>query len=225
MLCGCGDPLAGPTTTSGGLAGLDRAVAEVDRTRSALLALPGDVVPVVSAYDDADEAAARGDRTAARTAGATAAAGAGKVQSAFDALPARTADYRAALGELAAQAGSAPGLSAAQRGALSDVAAGGEQEAAAVDAAVGAVRDGWPAYQGLGQALRTWLQRADAGWFRTPAEAAGGYATLVADVRPQLEQTRAALARTDPERLTAVDRQNARLDAADRALAPLRAPG
>jgi hypothetical protein len=224
LLGACADPVAGPATGGNSLAGLDRAVAEVDRTRSALLAVPGEVVPVVSLYDDADDAAARGDRAAARAAEQTAAAGTGRVRAAFDALPARTADYRAALRELAAQAGSAPGLTAQQRGALSDVAAAGEQEAAAVEAAVTAARDGWPAYEGLGEALRTWLQRAQAGWFRTTAEAAGGYATVVAGVRPRLEQAREALARTDAERLAAVDRQNARLEAADRALAPLRAP-
>lgn len=177
---------------------------------------------MVSAYDDADDAAARGDREPARTAEATATAGVPAAKAALEQLPARTADYRAALTELGAQAQSAPGLDAVQRSALGDVASVGEQEAAAVEAAVAAVAQGWPVYDALGRALQTWLQRARAGWFRTTAEAANGYAVLVAENRAPLEQTRAALARNDPERRAAVDRQNARLDAADRALAPLR---
>jgi hypothetical protein len=194
----------------------------VDRSRTALLDVPADVVPVVSAFDEADDAAARGEPVPARAAHARAAAGVPTLQAALTDLPARTADYRAALRELAGQAQSAPGLDAAQRSALRDVAAAGEEEAAAVDAAITAIRDGWPAYDALGRALRTWLERVEARWFRTPAEAAGGYAVLVAGTRGDLEQTRAVLARTDRARLAATERQNARLDAADRALAPLR---
>lgn len=221
LLTACGG--AAPAQT-GSLAALDRAVGEADRARTALLEVPAAALPVVSAYDDADDAAARGERASARAAEARASAGAAAATPPLDAAAERASAYRDALRELEAQSRTAPGLSAEQRRALADVASGGDAEAAAVEAEAAALLEGWPSYRALGEALRTWLQRAGAGWYRTAGEAANGYAVLVQQLRPGLDRAREQLAVTDEQRRAAVEQQDVRLDVADRALEPLRAP-
>jgi hypothetical protein len=227
VLCGCGGGAKPPPAApqDDGLARLDQAVAAVDVGRAAVLAVPGEVVPVLTAFDDADEAATRGDRSAAGAAQAAAQGGRDAAEAALTGLPARLSAYRDALTELEAAAQGAQPLDDSQRAALGEVAVGGRQEAAAVEAAAAAAEAGWPAYDALGQALETWQERARAGWYRTTAEAVGGYGVLAAASRPALDQARSAFARTDAARQAEIDRQNARLDTADAALAPLRAPG
>jgi hypothetical protein len=207
-----------------GLARLDAAVAAVDRGRSAVLDVPSTAVPVLTAYDDADAAAAAGDREAAAAARATAQAGRDAAQAALADLPARLAAYREALAELEAATRAARPLDSVQRTALATVAAGGRNEAAAVEQTGAAVQAALPAYDALSAALGTWLERARAGWYRSTREAAGGYAVLAAPGRPALEQARAGLLEAERRRTVEVDAQSARLADADAALASLRGP-
>lgn len=208
-----------------GLARLDDAVAAVDRTRTDVLAVPGAAVPVLTAFDDADEAAARGDRPAASSARAVAQNGRAAAEQALDGLADRLVAYRTALAELEAATRAARPLDGAQRTALGTVAAGGRNEATAVEGTGAALEAGLPAYDALAGALDTWLERARAGWYRTEQEAAGGYTVLAAPARPGLEQARTRLAQAERIRTVEVDAQSARLADADAALAPLRAPG
>lgn len=224
LLAACAPQSAAPPADDG-LSRLDAAVGAVDDARTALLDVPGTAVPVLTAYDDADEAAGRGDRAAAAAAVSTAQAGRAPAQEALDALPARVAAYRAALDELQSATSSARALGEDQRTALATVAAGGRNEAGAVEASGAAVEAALPAYDALGAALATWTERAAAGWYRTPAEAGGAYALLSAPARPALEQARAAVGAAERRRGVEVEAQRERLAAADAALAPLRAPG
>lgn len=182
-------------------------------------------MPVLTAYDDADEAAGRGERAAAAAAVAVAREGRGPAQEALDALDDRAAAYRAALDELQAASSAARPLDGQQRTALLTVVAGGRNEQGAVEAAGAAVADALPAYDALAGALATWAERAAAGWYRTSSESAGGYALLSAPVRPTLDEARTAVGAAERRRGVEVDAQRERLAAADAALAPLRAPG
>lgn len=220
----CG-PDAPVTPADDGLADLDAAVATVDRSRTAVLDVPTTAVPVLMAFDDADAAAARGDRAAATSARAAAGTGRVAAEQALAGLDDRVAEYRAALAELDDAAQAARPLDGEQRTALATVAAGGKNEAAAVEASAAAVRAAWPAYDDLAAALDTWLERARAGWYRTTQESAGGYAVLVAPGRPALEHARVALTEAERRRTVEVDAQSARLADADAALASLRTPG
>jgi hypothetical protein len=222
-LAACGTDRNAPAADDG-LARLDAAVAAVDRARTAVLAVPGDTLPVLTVFDDADEAAARGDRAAAAAARGAAGAGRAQAQAALEELPGRVATYRAALDELAAATSAARPLDGAQRTALATVAAGGRNEAAAVEASGAAVRAALPAYDGLAAALDRWLERARAGWYRATAESAAAYAVLAAPGRAELDEARAALAQAERRRAVEVEAQSRRVPDADAALAPLRAP-
>jgi hypothetical protein len=203
------------------LAALDRAVADVDAARKALLAAPAAVVAAATALDAADAACATGNRRLAAETRRTARAAVGQLEAALATYGNQVTAYRSTLGALAPAA--AP-LEPAQREALAALAAAGEQEAAALEDFGRSARAAWPGYAALDAAQSTWLDRASAGWFRTGAEAAGGYAVLRLPVADQLDAARAQLAEADTARRPATERVRAALAAANRALESLRAP-
>lgn len=203
------------------LSALDRAVADVDASRKALLAAPAAIVAAATALDAADEACATGDRGRAAEARRAARAAVRQVDPALATYGNQLDAYRSTLQALSAA--SAP-LDPAQREALARLAEAGEQEAAALAAFGTAARAAWPAYAALGQAQSTWLDRASAGWFRSPAEAAGGYVVLRRPVAGPLERARSELAAADSARRPATQRMRTALGAANAALQSLRGP-
>ena len=201
------------------LSALDAAVAEVDRTRSALLAAPGAVTAAATALDAADEACATGDRGRAAAARRPARQAVTAVDAALDGVPAQTAAYRSALDGLVR---AADGLEPAQREAVAAAASAGRDEAQAVTSFADAARAAWPAFVALSRVQSTWLDRASAGWYRTQAEAAGGYIVLRRPELARVEQARDVLQEADAARRPATERMRAALRAADAALASLR---
>lgn len=203
------------------LTALDAAVADVDAARTALLAAPAAVVAAATALDAADEASATGDRDRAAEARATARAAVRRLEAAFATYTNQLAAYRSTLGTLTAAA--AP-LDPAQREALAALVAAGEQEATALAVFGEGAQEAWSGYAALDGAQSTWLDRASAGWFRSDAEAAGGYAVLRRPLTGQVDAARAWLAEADAVRRPATERVRAALAAANRALQSLRAP-
>lgn len=201
------------------LAALDAAVADVDRTRAALLASADAAVDAARGVDAADEAAATGQRELVATARRTARAASERLRDALAAVPEQAASYRRALTALPA---AALPLEPAQQEPLRAVADAGEQEAAALEAFAARVRELWPAYAALAQVQATWLERSQRGWYRTDAEAAGAYVVLRRPVLPEVEQARGALQQADAARRPATDAMRRAVTAADAALAALR---
>jgi hypothetical protein len=214
------EPAPVPTgPTSPELSQVDAAVAGVNGTRRDVLATAGALPAAATALDGADEACATGNRDLAAGARSAAGPAVGAVAEALAAMPQQLAAYRAALAELA-RAGAA--LEPAQQQALQAAAAAGEREADAQEAFVGAVREVWPAYDALGRAQATWLERAAAGWYRDRTEASAAYAVLRDPVADRLEQARGALAAADAARRPSIEQMRAALAEADSALAALR---
>lgn len=209
----------GPAPTE--LARLDRAVADVDAARRALLAAPAALVAAATALDSTDEACATGNRTRAAETRRTARAATGQVQAALATYANQLTAYRSALESVVTAA--AP-LAPAQREALTALAAAGAQEAEALATFAEQARGAWPGYRALDDVQSTWLDRASAGWFRSDAEAADGYVVLRLPVLDELEAARAALAEADGARRPATERMRSALRAANAALEPLRAP-
>lgn len=195
-------------------------MAAVNRDRRALLEAAGAVTSAATAVDAADEAGTTGDRELAAQARRTARQAVGRVPAALDPLR-DVAPYRASLAELEQASGP---LEAAQRSALQAVAAAGEQEAAALDAFGAAAAQAWPAYAALGEVQATWLDRAQAGWYRDRAEAAGAYVVLRRPRLAAVEQARTSLQQADAVRRPATERVRGLLAAADAALGGLRRP-
>jgi hypothetical protein len=200
---------------------LAAAVAALDDRRAAALQAAGAVPAAATAVDAVDEAGATGQAALAADARRAARPAAAQAQSALAALPGRMAAYRASLGAL--RPVGAP-LEPPQREALAQVAAAGEVEAAALAACADAGGRAWPAYVALSEVQATWLQRAQAGWYRTTAEAAGAYAVLRRPQVAQLEQARALLQSADAARRPATEAMRRELAEADAALDGLRAP-
>ncbi|HWH31207.1 MAG TPA: hypothetical protein VNU01_00905 [Egibacteraceae bacterium] len=225
LLAGCEAPTrtvrvpVGPAPAE--LTALDRAVADVDAARTALLAAPAAVVSGATAFDAGDEACATGDRARAAEAREAARAAGRQVEAALATYADQLAAYRSTLRTLVDAA--AP-LDPAQREALAALAQAGERDAAALAAFGDAARAAWPAYTALGQVQSTWLDRASAGWYRSPVEAADAYVVLRRPAVPGLEAARTTLARADSARRPATERVRAALAAANRALDALRAP-
>jgi hypothetical protein len=201
------------------LAALDAAVAEVDRSRAALLGAPAAVTAAATALDAADEACTTGDRGRAAAARRPARQAVAAVGPALDAAPGQAQAYRAALDGLE-RAGS--GLEPAQRDAVAAAAAAGRDEATAAAASTAAARAAWPAFAALSTVQSTWLDRVSAGWYRTQAEAADAYVVLRRPELARVVQARRALGTADAGRRPATERAREALRAADAALAPLR---
>ena len=199
---------------------LDEAVSAVNRDRRALLESASDVTSAATAVDGADEAGTTGDTELVAQARRTAREAAQAVPGALAALR-DAAAYRASVAEL--EQAAAP-LDANQRAALAAVTAAGEQEAAALEAFGAAAAQAWPAYTALGEVQATWLERAQRGWYRNRAEAAGAYVVLRRPRLPAVEQARALLQQADAARRPATERMRRQLTAADAALDGLRRP-
>lgn len=214
-------PAAPPGLSVAQAARLDAAVAEVDRTRSQLLAVPAAVVTAATALDAADDASASGSASAAAEGRRTARPALPAARTALAATGQRAADHRTALRELAAAAQPLPEGPAT---AVAEVVAAGEQETAATERFAAAALQVLPAYAAVDEVQATWLDRARAGWYRDQAEAAAAYAVAVRPRRAALDDARTALRAADEARRPATERQRAALTAADRALEALRAP-
>lgn len=179
-------------------ADLDAAVEGLNTSRGALLADAAVVGAAAGALDAADEAAATGVLATTRAQVAAVPSGAA---SAAGRLRDDVAAYARALATLEQVAASA-GVPPAARDALRAVTTQGAAEAAAggTFAAAGAQ---WQAYGDLDAALRTWLTRRTAGWYRSEAEAAAAYAVLTGPVRPRLDALRPQVAAADEAQATA----------------------
>lgn len=224
LLVGCEGPTreiavpVGPAQEE--LTRLEAAVAAVNGDRRALLEAADAVTSAATAVDGADEAGTTGNAELAAQARRAAREAADRVPGALAALR-DAAAYRASLAQL--EQASAP-LDATQRAALSAVMAAGEQEAAALEAFGAAAAQAWPAYEGLGEVQATWLDRAQAGWYRERAEAADAYVVLRRPRLPAVEQARTRLQQADAARRPATERMRRQLTAADAALGGLRGP-
>lgn len=225
LLLGCNGPsgprgvLTGPAQQEA--ARLDTAVADLDAARAALLAAPDAVVAAATALDAADAVSETGDHDQARQARTAARPAVTRVAGAFATIENQVEAYRSTLRTL--QEASAP-LEQRQRQALMAATTAGEQEAAALAAFLEQARAAWPGYAALDRVQSTWLDRASAGWYRTTAEAAGGYVVLRLPVQQELDADRATLARADRARRPATQRMRTALAEANRALDLLRAP-
>lgn len=212
-----------PVTTSPGadaaLARLEAVVADLNRSRSAVLATPGLVTAAATALDGADKASATGNRERAADARTPARAAVAEVAPALAAAPAQLAAYRASLAALAPVA---QRLQPEQEKRLAVAALAGEREAVAHAALATAAQAVWPAFVELDQVQDRWLERATAGWYRDRAEAAAAYAVLRDPVGAELEQARTRLAQADRARGAATQQMRTALQEADAALAPLR---
>ncbi len=225
LLVACGGPSTdapvpvGPAQAD--LTRLDAVVVAVNRTRAALLEAAGVVPAAATALDAADQACLTGSTALAGEARRPARAAAAQIPAALTTLAEQVVAYLAALRELEQAAAS---LDPAQRDVLTQAAVAGEQEATALAGFGEAAQEAWPAYAALDEVQSTWLDRASAGWYRTAAEAAGGYVVLRRPQLAELEQARTALQQADAARRPPTERVRAALQRADAALEGLRAP-
>lgn len=215
-------PVAPTGPHPGALVRLDAVVAELDRTRAAVLAGPGAVTAAATALDGADEASATGNRELAAGARASARAAVTRVAPALAAAAGELAAYRASLAALAPVA---QRLQPAQEQLLAAAALAGEREAVAHETLARTAREVWPAFVRLDEVQALWLERAAKGWYRDRAEAAAAYAVLRDPVGADVEQARARLAMADQARRAATEQMGGALRTADTALAPLRSAG
>ena len=203
------------------LARVDAAVASTNASRTALLQAAGAVPAAATALDAADEACATGTTSLAADARRTARAAVAAVPGALTALREQVVVYRTALQDLTAAAGP---LEPAQRDVLGQVARTGEREAAALAAFGEASARAWPAYVALNETQSTWLDRAQAGWYRSSSEAAGAYVVLRRPRLPELAEARRLLQAADAARRPPTETMRRQLREADAALEALRAP-
>lgn len=221
VLAGCGGGSSEPQVDPG-IAALGAAITAVNDARSTVLDATAAVAAGAIGLDDVDEAAAAGERAAAKAARDRAATTTRAATEALAALPAQLEAYRAALLALESAEGAAESLDQAQRGLLAAVGTTGAAEVAAVDALRTTGNGAWATYTRLDRVSATWLERATAGWYRTKQEGRQAYAVLVGDLRQALDKARPALQRADTASRAAARRVSTALKEADAALEPLR---
>jgi hypothetical protein len=224
LLAGCGAHAPSRPGAGGGVAALDAALPPFSAARARLASLSTTVTAGATALDAADTACATGKAAAAGSARKKAAAPVRAVPAALRDLPPAVSAYRKALDALSA-ADSGADVDSDQHRALREVVARGRAEADAYDAFRAASERAWPRYRTLDAEQAAWFARASAGWYRTTRESADAYTVYVADDRAALVAARSALARADTAVTAAGQGEREAMTAADRALAPLRAPG
>jgi len=208
---------------AGPLAHLDAAIAQLNAARSPALAQLGELAHTVEAADAADQAAAVGDRVAARSLVTNAAAGAARAEGLLRSARDSVGVYQQAVRGLVTASATAA-LSAQQRLALNGVSTDGSAEAQACRRAVSSYAAAWQPYAHLVADEQTWLTRSVAGWYRSPSEAAGAYAVLLDPVAESLAHVRSALSQAERERGAATTAMATALARASAALSALRAP-
>lgn len=200
---------------------IDAAVAATNGSRAALLDAAGAVPAAATALDAADEACATGTIPLAAATRRTARAAAADVPASLAALRKQVLVYRSALQDLQAAAGP---LEDGQRDVLVQVGRAGEAEAAALAVFGESAGRAWPAYAALSQTQAAWLERAQAGWYRSTSEAAGAYVVLRRPRLAELAQARSLLQAADAARRPATEAMRRQLREADAALDALRGP-
>lgn len=207
---------------AGPLVQLDSAVKAVGKQRAALLDDLQAIGTAATALDQTDMVCLTGEGSAARTSRRKAAPLASTAVAALGRLRPEVASYRTALLSLKL---ASVAVSGEARTALLAVVTTGQREATALDQFRAVAVSVWPTYRRLEGAEGLWINRAVTPWYRTAQEGSAAYSVLVEKDRPTLNAARTQLGAATQAIGGPIEAQAASLNAADAALASVRAKG